>query len=220
MSRISWLTKTRQTVTDTVDPEIDLSGRLRSLEKRAKKAPFGAAAYAYNVAGDLCASAARSRDAKQYFGQAIDSFLDTGRLDVAGAVARKVLRLYPDVVRARSTLVWIAIGRGIRPEVLQALRSYADAALARGMEEGLIRELERMGGVVTDREVLEEIAWLLLDLGAAAEANNVYGRAFGVEPGEGPVSLRWETVASLARDNAWRPQVEEMAAPEGLAQLH
>lgn len=220
MSRLSWLSRTRQTITDNAVDEIDLTGRLRSLEKRAKKAPFGAAAYAYNVAGDLCASAARPRDAKQYFGQAIDSFLDTGRLDVAGAVARKVLRLYPDVVRARSTLAWIAIGRGIRPEVLHAIHTYAEAARQRGVEDGLVRELERMGHVVNDREVLEEIAWLLLDLGAAIEANTVYGRAFGVQPGDEPVAMGWETVANFARDNAWRPVPVDLAAPDGLAQLH
>lgn len=221
MSRLPWRSPISYTSTEP-EPAIDLTGRLRTLEKRAKKAPFGAAAYAYNVAGDLCAGAARGPDAKRYFGQAIDSFLDSGRLDVAGAVARKVLRLYPDVVRARCTLAWIAIGRGIRPEVLQAINGYADAARARRVENGLVRELHRMGVFVTDRHVLEEIANLLLDLGADTEADTIYGRAFRSQPGDVANHASWEEVASYARDNGWTPDALDplMEVPAGLAPLH
>lgn len=183
--------------------DADVNRHLRDIEERARKAPFGTDAYLFNEAGDLCVAAEREFDARRYFGRSIDCFLDASRFDVACAVARKVLRLYPDVVRARCTLAWISIGRGIRPEMAQALREYANAARDCGMDFPLIRELGWMADVVGDRDVLFEIGEWLLDAGAAREADRVFGRAFWSPPDGNGVETTWASVVDYAKRDAW-----------------
>lgn len=181
----------------------DFVRQLEYLEEKAKRAPFGADAYILNDAGDLCASADREFDARRYYGRAIDGFLDAGRFEIAGAVARKMLRLFPDVVRARCTLTWIAIGRGIRPEMATTLREYSKAALDCGMDRPLARELSWMADIVDDREVLFEIGERLLDSGASREADRVFGRAFWNPRDVVAADSPWAYIVDYAKRDAW-----------------
>ncbi len=190
----------------------DFVHQIEVLEDKAKKAPFGADAYIFNDAGDLCVTADREFDARRYYGMAIDGFLDAGRFEVAGAIARKMLRLYPDVVRARCTLAWIAIGRGIRPEMASALRDYTDAALGLGMDRPLVRELTWMADIVDDREVLFEIGERLLDGGASAEADHVFGRAFWNPREIVSVDSPWAYIVDCAKRDAWQNEGGRRAA--------
>lgn len=183
--------------------DTDVNRHLITIEERAKKAPIGTDAYLFNEAGDLCVAADREFDARRYFGRSIDSFLDSGRFDTACAIARKILRHYPDVVRARCTIAWIAIGRGIRPEMAQALREYAGAARECGMDRPLVRELGWMADVVGDRDVLFEIGEWLLDVGASREADRVFGRAFWNQADTAAGESMWAAVVEFAKRDAW-----------------
>lgn len=183
--------------------EADVTRHLDQLEEKARHAPFGMDAYIWNEAGDLCVAVDREFDARRYFGRAIDTFLDAGRFDIAHAIARKMLRHYPDVVRARCTLAWIAIGRGIRPEISHALTSYAGAARDCGMDRPLVRELNWMADIVDNRETLLEIGEWLLDTGASREANRVFGRAFFRPEPTVTADSPWAYIVDYAKRDAW-----------------
>lgn len=201
MNRFTWAAPLRFGNGRAID-DAEISWRLRDLEERARKAQFGEDAYLFNEAGDLCVLGDREFDARRYFGQSINCFLDLGRYDVAHAIARKMLRHYPEVLRARCTLAWIAIGRGIRPEVKRRLHEYTDAARDVGMERPLVRELGWMSDVVADRDLLVEMGEWLLDAGADREANRVFGRAF--QPAPDPhVPETWAYVVEHAKRDPW-----------------
>lgn len=182
--------------------DADFVQHMQYLERKAQRVAFGMDGYIYNEAGDLCVAAQREFEARRYFGRAIDGFLDAGRFDVAHAIARKMLRLYPDVVRARCTLAWIAIGRGIRPEISGALNGYAGAARELGMDRPLVRELAWMADIVANRETLMEIGEWLLDTGASHEADRVFLRAF-FRPEPAVAEAPWPYIVDYAKRDAW-----------------
>lgn len=202
MNPLTWVSPLRSGTGRPIR-DADIVRHLEYLEDRARKAAFGMDAYILNEAGDLCVAVDREFDARRYFGRAIDSFLDAGRFDVAHAIARKILRLYPDVVRARCTLTWIAIGRGIRPEISGALNAYVGAARDCGMDRPLVRELNWMADIVHHEETLFEIGEWLLDSGAAHEADRVFGRAFFKPRVSVGTDSPWAYIVDYAKRDAW-----------------
>lgn len=120
-----------------------LEKQLKSLEQQAEVALPGFDAQLYNRAGDLCVEVKNRPRALAYYGRAIDAYLRASRYNAAGAVCRKLLRVSPGSVRARATLAWLSIGKGLLSDARWEVDEYVDAAVTAG-RGGLARKHLRM----------------------------------------------------------------------------
>lgn len=161
---------------------IDLSVVLPSMERRADNALLpDERARIINLAGDLCFDAGSREMALAHYDRAIDIYLSVGLYASAVAVCQKIVRLTPEVIRARCTLAWLAIARGMLNEARDRIHEYADAA-ARLQDSRLAwGHLRMMAEVCESQEVLQSVADALLQLGDVRGADHVYGAAFGGE---------------------------------------
>jgi tetratricopeptide (TPR) repeat protein len=147
----------------------ELSERLRddlSPEQRARL---------MNIAGDLCFEAGQRERALLYFDACIDLYLAASRFAASAAICEKLVRLNPEVVRARCTLAWLAIARGLDDEALRRVEEYGEAALRLERPTVAQRQLRAMAEEVNSEEVLEAIAHALLKLGDSVSADRVFG---------------------------------------------
>lgn len=187
---------------DTADrPAISLaslSAMLRSMEARVKQTEYpDQRARILNLAGDLCFDAAERERALDYYGRAIDLHVTHHEYSAAVAICQKIVRLTPEVVRARCTLAWMAIARGMIQEAQRRIAEYRDAAENAGQERLARAHLLMMAEVIEDQTLLVTIAESLAGLGDAENADRVYGAAFGCAyehrmPGD--TDTRWRTV--------------------------
>jgi tetratricopeptide (TPR) repeat protein len=161
---------------------IDLDVVLPSMERRAEQALLpDERARIINLAGDLCFDAGARERALGYYDIAIDTYLSVGLYAAAVAVCQKIVRLTPEVIRARCTLAWLAIARGMLNEARDRIHEYADAA-ARMQDSRLAwGHLRMMAEVCESQEVLQSVADALLQLGDVRGADGVYGAAYGAE---------------------------------------
>lgn len=136
-------------------------------------------AAAFNTAGDLCSEAGLPGRALSYYGLGIDAYMKQERWDSAAAICRKVLRLSPTAVRARCTLAWLAIGKGLSAEAQSQIRGYVRAAMMAGRDSLAVSQLKRMGDSVANLGVRQVVAELLLDLGADRAADHLFGVVYG-----------------------------------------
>ena len=137
----------------------------------------------FNLAGDLCFDAGARERSLSYYGRAIDIYIATQQLEAAANMCRKIVRLTPEVVRARCTLAWVALGRGLIQEARLRIAEYAEAAAAAGKAGAAAQHLRLMTEVAENQEVLESLAEALLQVGDDAGANKAYGAALGrVQP--------------------------------------
>jgi tetratricopeptide (TPR) repeat protein len=141
------------------EPEPGLEKQLESLEKQAEVALPGFDAQFYNRAGDLCVEAQDRSRALSYYGRAIDAYLRAGRYNAAGAVCRKLLRVSPGSVRARATLTWLSIGKGLLSDAQWEVEEYVEAAMAAGRGDLAKKHLRMMA----DSTYSEELRALLAD---------------------------------------------------------
>lgn len=187
--------------------------KMRSPEERAR---------VYNLAGDMCFDAGLRERTLSYYGRAIDVYVGAEQFDAAVAVCRKIVRLTPEVVRARCTLAWMALGRGLIQEARERIGDYARAAAAGGQVDRARQHLRLMSEVSENQEVLETLAEALLELGDSDGADRAFGAAMGHSPiGSelpGDPEQRWSAVLRLlaSRDIALVPVelvVEPDAAP-------
>jgi hypothetical protein len=128
-----------------------------------------------NVAGDLCFDAGQRERALLYFDACIDLYLSDSRFAASAAICDKLIRLNPQVVRARCTLAWLAIARGLDDEARRRVEEYGEAALRLERPTVAQRQLGAMAEEVDNQEVLEAIAHALLKLGDAVSADRVFG---------------------------------------------
>ena len=70
----------------------------------------------------------------EYYGRAVDAYLNAERWESAAAMCRKILRSQPTSVRARCTLSWLAIGKGFVADAQTQIMDYAEAAYLFGRE--------------------------------------------------------------------------------------
>jgi len=167
------------------DPEAELERQLRDLENEAMDAVPGFGAQFLNRAGDLCLGAAKLDRGLNYFGRAIDMYLQAGRWDAAGAVCRKLLRISPAAVRARCTLAWLSIGKGLGGDAQADIRAYLHAARSAGPGHAALakKQLALMAEAVFDTEVLQLLAEELWQLGDHDGAKKVGLRLKSVTEG-------------------------------------
>src|SRR5262245_6727183 len=97
--------------------QASLNAMLRSMEQRAKQAEYpDQRARILNLAGELCFDAGERERALGFYGRAIDIHVAHNEYSAAVAICQKIVRLTPEVVRARCTLAWMAIARGLIQE--------------------------------------------------------------------------------------------------------
>lgn len=130
-----------------------------------------------NRAGDLCEEQGLRERALLYYDAAIDLYLSAGRFAASAAICGKLVRLSPEVVRARCTLAWLAVARGLDDEAARLIRDYADAALRLERPTVAQRQLRAMAEETDSRMVHENIARALLRLGDTVTAEHVLARS-------------------------------------------
>lgn len=178
--------------------QASLSAMLRSMEARARQAEYpDQRARILNLAGDLCFDAHEREKALGYYGRAIDLHITHHEYSSAVAICQKIVRLTPEVVRARCTLAWMAIARGLIQEAQGRISEYKSAAEHAGQARLARAHLLMMAEVIEDRDLLLTIAESLIELGDAENADRVYGAAFGCayeHRMSGDADQRWRTV--------------------------
>ena len=208
--------------TDLTISSTQLESVLATMELRALKATFpDERARIFNLAGDLCFDGHLRERALSYFGRSIDVYLAAEQPEAAVAVCRKIVRLTPEVVRARCTLAWISLGRGLIEEAKQRIADYAAAASSAGQEVQAAKHLRLMADVSENVEVLETLAEALMALGDGAGADKAFGAAHGHtqpthELPEEPAQ-RWTTVLRLLSGD--RPAPVEVTPDTAVAHL-
>jgi tetratricopeptide (TPR) repeat protein len=158
---------------DSPEPDRGLEKQLRSLEQQAEVALPGFDAQFYNRAGDLCVEAQNRSRALTYYGRAIDAYLRAGRYNAAGAVCRKLLRVSPGSVRARATLAWLSIGKGLLSDAQWEVDEYIEAASAAGRMELARKHLRMMADSTYNMDLRALLASHLRSLGDAEAAERI-----------------------------------------------
>lgn len=178
--------------------QASLSAMLRSMEARVKQAEYpDQRARILNLAGDLCFDAQERERALGFYGRAIDLHITHHEYSAAVAVLQKIVRLTPEVVRARCTLAWMAIARGLITEAQNRIADYKSAAENAGQARLARAHLLMMAEVIEDRDLLVTIAESLIELGDAENADRVFGAAYGCSYEHrmaGDADQRWRTV--------------------------
>lgn len=153
--------------------------QLDDLERRAEQAhgPGGAATY-LNQAGDLCLGVGRLADALAYYGKAIDTHVQADRFDAAGAVCQKVLRTSPEVIRARCTLAWLALGSGREADARKHAQDYLRLVEFAGRDMVALPQVRRMATIAESEDLRYFLGEVLLDLGDESAADHVFGQIF------------------------------------------
>ena len=163
----------RQNREEAAEPGSGLENQLQALEQQADIALPGFDAQFFNRAGDLCVEAQDRERALAYYGRAIDAYLRAGRYNAAGAVCRKLLRISPGSVRARCTLAWLSIGKGLLGDAQWEVDEYVDAAVAGGQADLAARQLRMMADATYDPELRALLADHLRKLGDDDAASHV-----------------------------------------------
>lgn len=130
-----------------------------------------------NRAGDLCYEHGQRERGLLYFDAAIDLYLAAGRFAASAAICDKLIRVNPQIVRARCTLAWLAIARGLDDEAVRRVEEYGEAALRLERPTVAQRQLRAMAEETDSEGVLEGIAHALLKLGDAVSADRTFGFA-------------------------------------------
>ncbi|MFP4623720.1 MAG: hypothetical protein ACLFRX_06025 [Gemmatimonadota bacterium] len=146
-------------------PEPELDQRLRSLEQQAEIALPGFDAQFFNRAGDLCVEARDRARAPGYYGRAIDAYLRAGRYNAAGAVCRKLLRISPGAVRARCTLAWLSIGKGLLSDAEWEVDEYVQTAVDAGQVDLARKQIRMMAEATYNPDLRALLADHLRKLG-------------------------------------------------------
>lgn len=135
--------------------------------------------------GDEWAKAGDRNRALAAYGEALDLYLAEGLPVIAASVAQRMIRRFPDVVRARLTLAVLSLTEGLRvlsPAILNSCRpdfeAYVDAARQAGQQEMAARQLLEFAAATESSAVREQLAEFLQALGDAAGAERVFIAAY------------------------------------------
>lgn len=194
----------------------DLQPQLDALEKRAIGQDRHIQARLFNTAADMCLRADDLAGAKVYSGRAIDAYLEAGYFGAAAAMCRKLIRLAPDVIRARATLAVLYLGKKLVEDSafeVELVDDYIRAARQEGHEKLLTHRLRVMAHATANQELRVLIAQRLLELGDGEAGrrilHTIYREINGlVEPPQLDPAEQWErlqraalmTPQELARD--------------------
>jgi hypothetical protein len=141
------------------------AAKLDSLNARIRESSGTPDPTLYHQLGDVYGDMGDSSQALRAYGQAIDGFLASGRVQVAMAVCTKVLRRYLNVTRTHFTAACISFYLGRVPDALRSLNAYAKAALKSQSTGIAIPRLRTLANLFTDRTLRQELGSLLAQLG-------------------------------------------------------
>jgi len=144
--------------------------RLQDLEAAAEGAPPGYQGTPLNRAGDLCLKEGDHERALEYYGRAIDTFLEDGQPEAARGVANKIIRIHPEAVRTLCTLTWLDLAAGHMATALMHLGDYKDSAQRAGRESLAAGQILAMARAMTQTEFIDASADALDQLGFPDEA--------------------------------------------------
>jgi predicted Zn-dependent protease len=183
---------------DRPHPESGLDNRLKALEQQAEIALPGFDAQFFNRAGDLCVEAHARTRALGYYGRAIDAYLRAGRYNAAGAVCRKLLRISPGAVRARCTLAWLSIGKGLLGDAQWEVDEYVEAAIDAGQTDLARTQIRMMGEATLDPELRALLAGHLDRLGDPQGAGRLVQEGTGDGEQSEEAEALWSRVLRAA----------------------
>lgn len=183
---------------DSPEPEQGLDHQLSSLEQQAEVALPGFDAQFFNRAGDLCVEAQDRTRALTYYGRAIDAYLRAGRYNAAGAVCRKLLRVSPGSVRARATLAWLSIGKGMLGDAQWEVDEYVEAAVAAGRTELAREHLRLMADATYSMDLRALLASHLRRLGDDDGADRIMAEGPAPEGQREEAEALWSRVLRAA----------------------
>lgn len=184
-----------------------LESALAELESKASAASTEYKAQHYARAAELCAQANQRERALQYWGQAIDLYLTTGRPRAAAALCRKVISFAPDTIRARRTLALLSLGEGEMRQAGDDLEQYVEAAQRAHHEQLARKQILLMSEATSAQDFRARAADLLQRLGDEAAAGRLRERPPPAEDGAASTdepglldeaSERWSTILRLA----------------------
>lgn len=182
---------------ETPDAGDGLEKQLRSLEQQAEIALPGFDAQFFNRAGDLCVEVKDRARALGYYGRAIDAYLRAGRYNASGAVCRKLLRISPGSVRARCTLAWLSIGKGLLGDAEWEVDEYVEAAVTAGQADLARRHLRMMAEATYNPELRALLTDHLHKLGDE-HAAELAGPPPETEPAREEAEALWSRVLRAA----------------------
>lgn len=137
--------------------------------------------------------------AKVNYGWAIDTYLEQRAFDEAIRICRKLIRLAPDVVRTRYTLLFLLVGLGRYDEARPALEEYVELVRRSGTRSYAVPRLQLLAHVTDDRETSDRIVATLHRFGVGEAGEHVPARATSdTSPGEKERLQRWETLLPIA----------------------
>lgn len=168
--------------TRTDDPQAT-QREIEQMERDARAAPLDRRGTLFNRAGDVCLREGYFERAVKNFGRAIDAYLESGHLDAAPSLCRKIIRLSPDVVRARSTLVAISLAEGMFKDAQQQISEYVRAAEAAERADIATQRLRLLAAATENEEVRMTIGEYLIELGSPTEADQVFGTVYAERNG-------------------------------------
>ena len=152
-----------------------LDDRLAKLEREAEDAPAGYKGTPLNKAGDFALRDGDRGRALDYYGRAINAFLEDEQREAARGVANKLIRVHPEAVRTLCTLLWLDLGARHMATALMHLRDYIEAAIRIEMQPVAGAQLFEMARLAPQEEFLEAVADGLDALDLEDQAREVRG---------------------------------------------
>lgn len=203
----------------------ELQLRLDALEKRATSQDRHIQARLFNQAADLCQRANDNAGAKYYSGRAIDAYLEAGYFGAAAAMCRKLIRLAPDVIRARATLAVLYLGKKLVEDSafeVELVEDYVRVARQEGDEQLLIHRLRVMAHATANQELRVLIAQRLLELGDEEAGRRILHRIYReinglVEPPQLDAGEQWDRLQRAALMTPQQLQGGEFEGTESIA---
>lgn len=160
------------------------------------------AAHRLEDSGDDDVYKGEIRDAREEYGRAIDAYVELGDAEGGIRTCRKLIRLVPDVVRTRYTLLCLLAAQRRSEEARRTLDEYLRYVSESGTGSYAVPRLVLLGAVVEDPQLREAIGAALLKLGAESDGANLMAHAkaaaAGLWPGPDP-RVRREQIFRLAR---------------------
>jgi hypothetical protein len=205
------------------DDDGDVEARLEKVETEAKKALPGYVGTAFNRAGDLALKHGLKDRAAEYYGQAIDAFLEDGQREAARGVANKIIRVRPGATRTLCTLIWLDLGARHTATALLHLRDYVDAARNVGRQALAGDQIREMARIVPDDEFVQAAADALDILDRSRDADEVRnwaGSKGGPEAVRDPYELADACLRAAVKSNQRTerpPEEPTVAEPEPMS---
>ncbi|MDQ3308897.1 MAG: hypothetical protein M3497_02090 [Gemmatimonadota bacterium] len=181
-----------------------LKRQLHILERRGKSAAVPQRLKLLNRAAELCAVAGQRAGAAVYYGRAIDTLLASRDYDRAAMLCRKLIRVFPEVVRAHATLAVLAIGKNLTSDAERHLEDYVGAAIWAERESLTRARLRAIAEAADDEQLRSTIAHHLWQLGDQTGSKKVlYPELVGAMADDSAPPLdpeeRWDRLITVAR---------------------